>query len=440
MIAPAAPVELPTYAFQHQHYWAKPPASVPGDLKSAGLDSVGHPLLGAAVELAGGGGLVCTGRLSLRDQPWLGDHAVGGVVLLPGTAFMELAVVAGYQAGCPSVEELTLAAPLVVPSQGALQVQVTVGGPDPAGRRAVEVHARPDSAAAGQDAPWTRHAVGALVPAPATASGFAAGEFSVWPPPDADPVDVSGVYDSLAAVGYGYGPAFQGLRAAWRRGDDIFAEVELPPDAAAEAGQFGVHPALLDAALHTASLAANSGSELGELESGDVMLPFAWADTVVYAVGSSVLRARLSAAPGGKLSLVAADASGAPVISVGSLLSRQVASRPLGRQATMVRDALFRVTWVPVTADALPAAAPVRLNEECSADRAVVLGPDPLNLAAGLAAVSATVRTQPGLAELIEAVRAGEPVPDVVLASAVSFGPSTRPGADAGPPGAPRGW
>ena len=87
------------------------------------------------MELAGGGGVVLTGRVSVGVQPWLADHAVAGIVLFPATAFVELAVRAGDAAGCGRVEELALEAPLVLPAAGAVQVQVTVGVPG-AGRAA----------------------------------------------------------------------------------------------------------------------------------------------------------------------------------------------------------------------------------------------------------------------------------------------------------------
>ncbi|MFF1799153.1 acyltransferase domain-containing protein, partial [Kitasatospora sp. NPDC058263] len=148
-VLPAAEsVELPTYAFQHEQFW--PPAAAPslgGDAVSLGLGAVGHPLLGAAVELAGGAGLVCTGRLSLRTHPWLADHVVGGVALLPGTGFVEMVVRAGDQVGCGLLEELTLQAPLILPADGSgVQVQVVVAAADADGRRTVEVFSRPDAA------------------------------------------------------------------------------------------------------------------------------------------------------------------------------------------------------------------------------------------------------------------------------------------------------
>ena len=281
------------------------------------------------------GSLVCTGQLSPRTQPWLADHAVAGTVLLPGTAFVELALVAGYAAGCGQVAELALEVPLVLPPGEQAQVQVVVGPPDPeepAGPRAVEVYSRPAAAE-----PWTRHASGRLAPA----AGPPAAELAAWPPPGAVPVAVDGLYEELAAGGYGYGPAFRGLRAAWRRGEEVFAEVVLPAETTGEANSFGIHPALLDAALHAAAL-TGPGSD-----PGGVRLPFAWSGVSLHAAGASALRVRLSRRAGDVLSLVAADDTGAPVVSVGALVTRPVPPGQL-RPGAGRREDLFTVEWVPV--------------------------------------------------------------------------------------------
>ncbi|MEV0041754.1 type I polyketide synthase, partial [Streptomyces sp. NPDC050804] len=126
----ARSVDLPTYAFQHQWFWPQPSSAGPRDVRAAGLGSAGHPLLGAAVELAEGEGALFTARLSVQSHSWLADHVVMGRVLLPGTALLELAFRAGDEVGCDRVEELTLASPLVLPEQGAVQVQVRVGVAD----------------------------------------------------------------------------------------------------------------------------------------------------------------------------------------------------------------------------------------------------------------------------------------------------------------------
>ena len=409
-------VDLPTYAFQHQRYWPRPAPPPAGDVTAAGLRPVDHPLLGAAVRPADGAGCLLTGQLSLRSQPWLADYAVAGMILLPGTAFVEMAIWAGLAAGCGGLEELTLQAPLVLPADGAVQIQVVLGGPDGSGGRTVGVYSQPAQAA--PEEPWTRHARGLLPPAGPPDTGPAdtglagtgladtglAGQFAVWPPAGAVPVDTAGLYQELAAGGYEYGPAFRGLRAAWRRGTEIYADVALPGEAAAGAGSYGMHPALLDAALHAAALAGTHGSPPGQ-----VRLPFAWTGLSLHAAGASRLRVRMTPAADGSLSLAAADGTGAPVLSVQWLAFRPVPAGQLGSAASP-DDALFRVEWVPVPA------APV------TADRYVVVGPDPLGLAAGLASAGLQVRVHAGLAALAEAAGAGEPVPEVVLACASGDG------------------
>lgn len=87
-----------------------------------------------------------------------------GTVLVP-TGLLELAVRVGGQLGAERVEELMLSAPLVLPEQGGVQVQLVVGEADGAGRRTVEVFSRLDDGDVTADRPWTLHASGALAPA-----------------------------------------------------------------------------------------------------------------------------------------------------------------------------------------------------------------------------------------------------------------------------------
>ncbi|MFE6498197.1 type I polyketide synthase, partial [Streptomyces sp. NPDC057747] len=297
-------VDLPTYAFQRQWYWAAAPTMLLGDMIGVGQHSTEHPLLGAAISLAEGDGLVLTGRLSLQSHAWLADHVVLGSVLLPGTAFVDLALYAGERVGCGGLEELTLEAPLVLPERGGVSVQLSVAAAGADGRRVVSVHSRPADDAEGE---WVCHARGVLSVEAEVGAGAAGEGLEVWPPHDAVAVDVEGFYEGLAGLGYGYGPVFQGLRSVWKRDDAVFAEVSLPEGG--DVDGFGVHPALLDAALHAMGLTSGDG---GTGEGGSPGLPFAWSGVSLSAVGARVLRVRIVRSGSG-VSLLLADGAGAHV-------------------------------------------------------------------------------------------------------------------------------
>nr|WP_181773150.1 type I polyketide synthase [Amycolatopsis pittospori] len=321
----SVPVELPTYAFQHKRYWPEPEPGGAGDLGAVGLGLAGHPLLDAVVELPDG--FLLTGLLSLRTHPWLADHSVLDTVILPGTAFVELALRAGAEAGLGRIEELTLETPLTLPEDGPVQLRVLVGAEE-AGRREVTVHSRRD------DEPWTRHATGTLTEAALSTMDTKIPE---WPPAGATALAVDEIYPRLEEAGIGYGPLFTGLRSAWRTEDAVFAEVGLSEEA--ETGRFGIHPALLDSALHPAD-------PVLERDGDDARLPFSWSGVTLHANGASTLRVRIASGGEDTLSLTAFDESGAPVISVDSLVLRPVSRSLFSDQR---RNPLYRVDWTPVT-------------------------------------------------------------------------------------------
>ncbi|MGV7859121.1 SDR family NAD(P)-dependent oxidoreductase [Mycobacterium kansasii] len=324
-------VELPTYGFVHRRFWLAQPDAGRLDAGRLGLTGAAHGVLGAVIERPDSGGVVLTGQLSVTAQPWLADHAVAGVALFPGAGFAELAIRAGDEVGCATVAELTVTAPLLLPTAGAAQVQLVVSDEDASGRRSVSVYSR----AAQRDSAWRLHAEAVLAPgvlSPGT-------DLSVWPPAGATPLDVTGAYGRLAARGYTYGPAFRGLRAIWQLGEEIFAEVTLPEHAGLDVGGFGIHPVLLDAALHAVGVAAGQGK---------TVLPFSWQGVSLHAAGASRVRVRLAPAGADSVSLELADAAGLPVLTV-----RNVAFRPLPDRAlsAVVGDdgGLFEVAWSPIT-------------------------------------------------------------------------------------------
>ncbi|MDT5355857.1 MAG: 4-hydroxyphenylalkanoate synthase [Mycobacterium sp.] len=351
-------VELPTYAFQGRRFWSPGASTGPSDATALGVEGAGHPLLGAVVERPDSGGLVLTGRLSLAAQPWLADHSVGGVVLFPGTGFVELAIRAADEVGCAIIDELVLATPLVVQPGAGVQVQVVVGAAGAAGGRAVSVYSRREES----DAEWLLHAEGMLGIAAAEASA----DLSVWPPVGAESVDISDGYPRLAARGYGYGPAFQGLAAIWRRGPELFAEAAIPAGTSVDG--MGIHPALLDAVLHTMGLA---------LDTTETMLPFCWRGVSLHTSGTGRVRARFTEVGADAMSIEVADAAGSPVLTVRSLVTRPMTAEQLNAAVTTAAARHdcepLEVVWSPIPPkpDAIdgPEKLPVASWEDfCAAD------------------------------------------------------------------------
>ncbi|MFE2723440.1 type I polyketide synthase, partial [Kitasatospora sp. NPDC059327] len=471
--APGRPVDLPTYAFQQTRYWLTGSTGHDAHPADLGLDAVDHPFLGA-VTTAPDGTTLATGRISSVRRRWLADHAVVGTVVLPGTAFLDLVLRAGRLAGCARVEELALETPLVLPDSGDVHIRVAVAPADPAGRHAVTVHSRPATDRAGgagesdtvgngadlggawgaEGRPWTRHASGTLTalpdavspdPAPPVSarpsdSGARPSDSGAWPPPGAEALDLADAYDRLDGLGYGYGPWFRGLTAAWRAGDDLYAEVRLPGEPDDGDTAFGVHPALLDAALHPLLLAPAIADR--PAAGPTPRIPFSFTDVRLHATGAAMLRVRLSGAGDGPRALVVEDAAGAPVLTVGGLTLRELAADRLAPAGATPRDAMFELSWTE-----LPSAGVGFGPSGWAADRAGAGHTAADHAGAGHTAAGYAIIGDPGadglgvagptgqrpaahahLADLDARTQAGDPAPAVVLAAV----PTGTPAGDGG--------
>ncbi|HEX8689122.1 MAG TPA: SDR family NAD(P)-dependent oxidoreductase, partial [Solirubrobacterales bacterium] len=288
-------VPLPTYPFQRERYWIAPSIGT-GDVSSAGLTDPGHPLLGAVVEVAGGedgDGLLLTGRISRSDLPWLTDHPVHEVPILPASAFLELALHAAERVGAEQIGELEVHSPLVLPEKAAVQLQVSVSGPSQGGRRRIAIHSRPEGGAEEllDGSGWTAHASGLLSTEPI-----------------ASPEPLSG--------------------------EETLAEVSLPDAQREEAERFAIHPALLE----MAHAAADSEDE--------ELWPYRWSEVGLFATGAAELRvAPRSDAEQSGLDLH--DAAGAPVARIGSFERRAISAEEL-KGAGSRQEALLGIEWSEV--------------------------------------------------------------------------------------------
>ncbi|MFE1036617.1 type I polyketide synthase [Streptomyces sp. NPDC058807] len=397
-----APADLPTYAFQRTRYWPRPEESAAHDVTAAGLSTAEHPLLSAVVDVPEDDGVLLTGRLSARDQPWLaaGTPATG--------ALLELAVRAADEAGCGRLAELTVHTPLSPPERGHLALRVRVGAPDAQGVRPLTLHSRADDALPGQ--PWTRHAEGRLTDDSATPADPAVrghGQaLTAWPPPDA----------SEQPAGPGEPPA-AGPRTLWRRGDETLTELALPEHLHSTAPAFGLHPLLLEGVLATAGLA--QGAEDGAARPPHEVPAVVLRGVRLHATGAVRLRVRVVTGPGGESAVVAVDPDGETVLTVTSLAY----GAPAPAAAPPTRPmALHRVEWARTALPDVPA----------DRGRWAVVGDDATGLRGALMRAGTYAEAHPDMAALSEAVGAGGPVPDTVLVLGASLGapPLAEPGPD----------
>ncbi|MFI0193073.1 SDR family NAD(P)-dependent oxidoreductase, partial [Streptomyces sp. NPDC017082] len=409
--------DLPTYPFQRQRFWLDAPTPVhTTELSDLGLDPSTHPVLATSIQLPDGEALF-TGRLSLRSLPWLTDHAVVGTAVLPAAAIVELALWAGGRSGCGVLDDLVLAAPLALPETGGVQVQLHVGRADHVGRRPVELRSRPMPAGSGDaedtsgERSWMAHATGTLSPAgslpPRHEDTAEAGATSPWPPSGAEPIEVGDAYQRLSEHGYGYGPAFQGLRAAWRHEGDLYAEIALPSSLHGTAHDFTLHPTLLDAALHVLALDGLSADDVSADEV-TLRLPYSWSGVRLYASDALSLRVRLSLSGADTARLTVTNEDGAAVADVEALVVRGMRRGRLAtlleRQTALFRDghrSLFHLVWEPLPVDAA-AADSASWPVISDAGATALLGP-------------ATGVRYPDIAALSDAVAAGAEAPGLVL-------------------------
>ncbi len=199
---PGVPVDLPPYPFQRRRHWAT------------------TPRLAAPIALPSGETL----RLA-TPEPWLRDHVVDGVALLPGA--WHLALMA--EAGATTLADLAFTAPLPLDGAGAVQLWQDQGGRF---RVMAEVEGSwrqvAEARAAAAAPPGERLAVTA-----------------------ADTIDGEAWTRSLAEAGLAFGPAFRRITRLGRAEGAVVAEIaeESEEVAILDAGLQALGAAVRDAAL-----------------------------------------------------------------------------------------------------------------------------------------------------------------------------------------------
>jgi acyl transferase domain-containing protein/NADPH:quinone reductase-like Zn-dependent oxidoreductase/acyl carrier protein len=352
-------VDLPTYQFQQRRFWHDDNPQSP-DLSSAGLEPDEHPWLVATAELPDDT-TIHTGRISLTAEPWLADHAVWGMPLLPATGILDLLLHGATRSGCDRLEDVVLHAPLRL-TDDFVNICVRVESPDNTGQRRIGLHSR----AKNPGAPWVCHAEASALGGSDTPVGT---DEAPCPPELGAPIDLPKHYLALERKGYEYGPAFRKMTAAQRVDDHTcHTQTDLAanrPDGPPSTEGFAVHPALLDAALHGA-LIDRVGQDSDDRQ---LLLPYAIDSVVLNMRGATALRTTVTRSGPDRLDVHAADTAGRPVITMDGLRLRKVTARTLRALIGAAENVTWRTTWRPVGETAATAQSPMpqQVNDSVAA-------------------------------------------------------------------------
>ncbi|MET8289413.1 type I polyketide synthase [Streptomyces sp. NPDC005132] len=330
------PVTLPTYAFQRRRYWLDPVA------KNTAR-TTGHPLLSTSIALAGSHTVVSTGRVSRRTQPWLADHTAFGTPLVPAAVFTDLALHAGARLDSPHLAELTVDLPLVLSETGETEIQTVVEGTEEEDRWTFTAHSRPADPTGDVDGPWQQHARGVLLRLPDTATAAEHQDPAAWPPTGATPLDLDELHLTLEDRDTVPGTALRTLTAAWRLGDEVYADAALPDPQRAEAAHFTLHPALIEGALLALSATGHPAPHA-----------LSWSGLTLHATAAESVRVRIRPRPDGTVALALFDTTGAPVLSADGLRTRTLTASDLPVSEAAENDDIFGLVWTASPGPVLP--------------------------------------------------------------------------------------
>lgn len=253
-------IRLPNYPWQHERYWYQPTNE---SLRAIERRRV-HPLLGWPLP---GQDTVWENVLDPTVLPWLGDHQVGGAVVFPGTAYIEMGLAAAHHwlgGEELALEDLDILSPMVFDCEHARALRLTLDPRD----GGFQIRSRQRLS----DDPWTLHAVGRVIEAVPGA----------WAAPvtglSSSGRLVSGEehYRMAVALGLDYGPAFQGLDHVRVDGDRLegFLRVDVPE----AVGGYAVHPAQMDVCIQSLldffleKIEAKEGAALLPVKTGRLLL------------------------------------------------------------------------------------------------------------------------------------------------------------------------
>ncbi|MBC6435614.1 type I polyketide synthase [Nostoc sp. HG1] len=258
-------VSLPSYPWQRERYWfeAKPQTKLTNSKTNL------HPLLGQKVRSAIKETLF-ESELSINLQPFLVGHQVYGIVVLPGAAYLEIALAAAkvaFSSGS-SLQQVLIQEPLIIPEDASRVVQLILT-PEGVGQASFQILSQADDASS-----WIQHATG-KIQAGQTNSGEIV-SLKDFQARFQEELSAKTYYQNLRNRGLEYGESFQGIEQLWRRDGEALGRIRLPLGLVSEAAAYELHPVLVDSGFQLLF------ATLTDVAEGDTYLPVGLDNLRVY--------------------------------------------------------------------------------------------------------------------------------------------------------------
>jgi 8-amino-7-oxononanoate synthase len=245
-------VKLPTYPFQRQRYWWEQAKFWTVDTPQQQL----HPLLGNPLTLAGTAEIRWTGKMNTHTPEYLADHCLESKTVFPATAYLEMALAAGryiYAGKRLELRAFTIHQPLILGDKStSLQ---TVLSPIADSAYQVQIFSRElDSDA------FILHSE-VVINLSASEVNQTLDLAQLKSRLQLRNTEIADYYQLLNQQGLNYGTSFQGIQQIWQEETEALGYIQLPDNVSNQAGDYQIHPALLDACLQLIGTVseANSG-------------------------------------------------------------------------------------------------------------------------------------------------------------------------------------
>ena len=357
-------LSLPTYPFQRERYWI--PKRSHGRRTAVADEAELHPLIGMRVRSPLTEDIVFTSTISADTVPFLKDHVVFGMMVFPATGYLEMALAGArlaFDFQAYTLEDVAIEEPLILQDAEARELQLILTPPDE-NTTTFKIYSLSQNES-GENSIWTQHVSGTirLGKEEADIPALGAPGLEEHRKRCAAELDTELYYRKLREHGIEYGETFRTVKGLWYGDGAGLGRLGLSDALFVEAGDYQVHPALLDGCLQVVGAGLSVGGSREELD--DLYLPVGIGRLQIYgSLGQSCWGyARVHNGASGERETISADLQvfddeGKVVVEVEGMVVKRADSEVLRRVSDRwLQEWLYEIQWQPKDREPIEVAA-----------------------------------------------------------------------------------